>query len=140
MGINRARIFQLAKGFRGRGRNCWRIARQRVESALQHAYRGRREKKRVQGALAIARANAGSREHGLPYSRLAHGLRLANVQLNRKSLAELAMHEPLSFRAVVEQARFMLGPEELERRRRQREEHHEAAKGAMMGTGSGCAT
>lgn len=133
MGINRARIFQLAKGFRGRGRNCWRIARQRVEKALQHAYRGRREKKRTHGALCVARANAGGREHGLPYSRLAHGLRLANVELNRKSLAELAMHEPLSFRAVVEQARFMLGPEELERRARQQAEALTAAAAAPSG-------
>jgi len=125
MGINRARIFQLAKGFRGRGRNCWRIARQRVESALQHAYRGRREKKRVLGALAVARANAGAREHGLPYSRLAHGLRLSGVALNRKSLAELAANEPLSFRAVVEQARFMLGPEELRRREQQRQQQQQ---------------
>jgi large subunit ribosomal protein L20 len=126
MGINRARIFQLAKGFRGRGRNCWKIARQRVESALQHAYRGRREKKRVWRSLAVARSNAAGREHGLPWSRLSHGLRLANVTLNRKSLAELAMNEPLSFRAVVEQAKFMLGPEELRRRQQQ---HAEAAAG-----------
>ena len=65
MGLSRARILRLAKGFRGRAKNCIKIARLRVEKSLLHAYRGRKEKKRDQRSLWIARINAGAREHGV---------------------------------------------------------------------------
>ncbi len=65
MRLDRARVFELAKGFRGRAKNVWRISRMRVEKALQHAYRGRKEKKRDFRSLWIQRVNAGAREHGV---------------------------------------------------------------------------
>ncbi|KAG2496505.1 hypothetical protein HYH03_005330 [Edaphochlamys debaryana] len=109
MPINRQKILQLASGFRGRTRNCINIARLRVEKALQHAYVGRKLKKRYWRSVWITRINAGSREHGMSYSTLITGLKQENVQLNRKVLSELAMAEPFSFRALVEQVRFMRG-------------------------------
>eukprot|EP00775_Hariotina_reticulata_P013662 gene13663-13784_t len=80
-----------------------------AEKALQHAYKGRKDKRRDFRALWIQRINAGAREHGVKYSLLMHGLREENVQLNRKMLAELAMYEPYSFKALVEQVQYMKG-------------------------------
>ncbi|KAG2424649.1 hypothetical protein HXX76_014373 [Chlamydomonas incerta] len=109
MPINRQKILQLASSFRGRARNCIKIARLRVEKALQHAYVGRKLKKRHWRSVWIQRINAASREHGMTYTGLITGLKAENVALNRKVLSELAMSEPFSFKALVEQVRFMRG-------------------------------
>ncbi|GFR53032.1 hypothetical protein Agub_g15724 [Astrephomene gubernaculifera] len=109
MPINRQKILQLASGFRGRARNCIKIARMRVEKGLQHAYVGRKLKKRYWRSVWIQRINAGTREHGMSYSGFITGLKEENVQLNRKVLSELAMNEPFSFKALVDQVRFMRG-------------------------------
>ncbi|GAQ82016.1 putative Mitochondrial or chloroplast ribosomal protein L20 [Klebsormidium nitens] len=90
---------------RGRAKNCIRVARERVEKALQHSYRDRKEKKREMRGLWIQRINAGTRQHGMKYSDFVHGLSTQNVQLNRKVLSELAMHEPYSFKSLVEVAK-----------------------------------
>ncbi|CAH2037311.1 unnamed protein product, partial [Thlaspi arvense] len=103
--MNKKKIFSLAKGFRGRAKNCIRIARERVEKALQYSYRDRRNKKREMRGLWIERINAGSRQHGVNYGNFIHGLSKENVQLNRKVLSELSMHEPYSFKALVDVSR-----------------------------------
>lgn len=103
--MNRDLIFRLAKGFRGRAKNCIRTARDRVEKAQQYAYRDRRNKKRDMRGLWLQRINAGAREHGTKYGQLIHGLSCENVQLNRKVLSELAMFEPFSFKALVDLAK-----------------------------------
>ncbi|PNW88964.1 hypothetical protein CHLRE_01g052350v5 [Chlamydomonas reinhardtii] len=109
MPINRQKILQLASSFRGRARTCINIARLRVEKALQHAYVGRKLKKRHWRSVWIQRINAASREHGMSYTGLITGLKAENVALNRKVLSELAMSEPFSFKALVEQVRHMRG-------------------------------
>lgn len=101
-------IFKLAKGFRGRAKNCYRIAIVRVEKGLQHAYRARRLKKREARQTWIMQMGAGAREHGLNYSKLVQGLNLAKIGLDRHMLAELAKSEPLSFRAVVDECKAAL--------------------------------
>eukprot|EP00897_Mesotaenium_endlicherianum_P009982 jgi/Mesen1/9011/ME000563S08326 len=111
--MNNAEILKLAKGFRGRSKNCIRIARQSVEKALQYAYRDRRNKKRDMRGLWIQRINAGTREHGVKYGEFINGLNHENVQLNRKVLSELAMHEPYSFKSLVDLTRSYLRPPQL---------------------------
>ena len=101
-------IFKLAKGMRGRAKNCFRIARTRVEKGLQHAYRSRRLKKREARQTWIMQVGAGAREHGLVYSKLVQGLNLAKIGLDRNMLALLARDEPLSFRAVVDECKGAL--------------------------------
>lgn len=103
------KILRLAKGFRGRAKNCIRIARERVEKSLQYAYRDRKNKKREMRRLWITRINAGSRQYGMRYSDFIHGLQDENIQLNRKMLSELAVNEPYSFKALVNQVTFMRG-------------------------------
>ena len=95
------KILKLAKGFRGRRKNVFRIAKQAVMKAGQYAYRDRRTRKRVFRQLWIARINAAARLNGLSYSRLMGGLKKADVQLNRKMLAQLAVADPASFTTVV---------------------------------------
>lgn len=102
------KVLALAKGYRGRSKNCYRLALQRVEKALRYAYRDRRNRKRDFRALWIQRINAGAREHGLTYGRLMHGLSRAGVTLDRKVLADLAAREPAAFKAVVDKARAAL--------------------------------
>ena len=102
------KVLKLAKGFRGRSKNCFRIAIQKVEKALQYAYRDRRARKRDFRALWIQRINAGVRQHGLVYSQFINGLTLANIELDRKVLADLAVKEPEAFKAVVDQAKKAL--------------------------------
>lgn len=102
------KILKLAKGYRGRSKNCFRIAIERVEKALQYAYRDRRTKKRDFRALWIQRINAATREHGLPYSRFINGLIKAGIEIDRKVLADLAVREPVAFKAIVEQAQAAL--------------------------------
>src|SRR3990167_6482796 len=102
------KVLKLAKGYRGRSKNCYRIALQRVEKALQYAYRDRRNKKRDFRGLWIQRINAGAREHGLTYSKFVNGLTKAGIEIDRKVLADLAVREPLAFKEIVAQAQKAL--------------------------------
>jgi large subunit ribosomal protein L20 len=102
MPLNGTRLRQLSKGFRGRSKNCKTLARRRAEKALQYQYRDRRQRKRVNRGAWIQQINAATRQHGLSYSRFAQGLTHTEVKLDRKALAELAVFEPYSFRAVVQ--------------------------------------
>jgi large subunit ribosomal protein L20 len=94
----------MAKGYRGRNKNSFRVAIEKVEKALQYAYRDRRTKKRNFRALWIQRINAASREHGLTYSQFMDGIHKAQIEVDRKVLADIAVHEPEAFKALVEQA------------------------------------
>lgn len=142
--LNKKKLFQLAKGFRGRARNCVRIARPKVEKALQYATRDRKTKKREFRQLWVTRINAAAREHGvclemwkggcmhacvvmwhrwmphcmlityhhsgqLKYSVFLAGLTEQNIKLDRKVLSEIAIYEPHSFKALVDQVKFMKG-------------------------------
>lgn len=102
------KILKLAKGSRGRAKNTFRAAIQRVEKNLQYAYRDRRTRKRDFRSLWIQRINAGSRQHGLTYSQFMNGLKRAEIDLDRKILAELAVSEPAAFESLVGQAREAL--------------------------------
>lgn len=102
------KVLKLAKGYRGRSKSCFRIALQRVEKALQYAYRDRRNRKRDFRGLWIQRINAGVREHGLTYSRFINGLTKAGIDIDRKVLSDLAIHEPVAFKAIVDQAQKAL--------------------------------
>ena len=99
------KVLKLAKGYRGRANSCFTVALQRVEKALQYAYRDRRVRKRDFRGLWIQRINAGARQHGLTYSRFMHGMKLAGVGLDRKILADLAAREPDTFARLCEKAR-----------------------------------
>lgn len=99
----RKKIMKQAKGFFGRRKNVWTVAKNAVEKAMQYAYRGRKEKKRNFRALWIMRINAGAREHGMSYSQFMGALKKNNIELNRKVLADLAMNHPEAFKAVVDQ-------------------------------------
>ena len=96
---------KFAKGYFGRRKNVWTVAKNAVEKGWVYAYRDRKVKKREFRKLWIQRINAGAREHGLSYSRLMGGLKSANVEINRKVLADLAMNHPKAFKAVVEKAK-----------------------------------
>lgn len=102
------KVLALAKGYRGRSKNCYRIALQRVEKALQYAYRDRRTRKRDFRALWIQRINAGVRIHGLTYSKFINGLIKAGIEIDRKVLSDLAIHEPAAFKGIVDQAQKAL--------------------------------
>jgi large subunit ribosomal protein L20 len=102
------RILEQAKGYYGRRKNTIRIARQAVEKAGQYAYRDRKVKKRTFRGLWIQRINAGVRAEGLTYSQFMHGLKLAGIELDRKVLADIAMHEGDAFRAIIAQAKQAL--------------------------------
>ena len=102
------RILDLAKGYYGRRKNTIRIARQAVEKAGQYAYRDRKVKKRSFRALWIQRINAAVRAEGLTYGQFMHGLKLAGVDLDRKVLADIAMHEGEAFKGIIAQARGAL--------------------------------
>ena len=97
----RNRVLKLAKGFRGRRKNCYRRANQAVERKLDFATRDRRVRKREFRALWITRINAAARQLGLSYSKLVHGLAKAGVQIDRKIMAELAVLDPKGFEAVA---------------------------------------
>ena len=99
------KILKMAKGYRGRSKNCFRIALQRVEKALQYAYRDRRNKKRDFRGLWIQRINAAVRPEGLTYSRFINGLKIAKIDLDRKVLADLAAREPATFKKIVEKVK-----------------------------------
>ena len=105
------KVLRLAKGYRGRNSTVYRIAIERVEKALQCAYRDRRNRKRDFRALWIQRINAGAREHGLTYSQFMHGIKLAGLELDRKVLSDLAVREPEAFEAIVDTVRSALNAE-----------------------------
>ncbi|MGH6647207.1 50S ribosomal protein L20 [Aquabacterium sp.] len=102
------KVLALAKGFRGRRKNVFRIAKQAVMKAGQYAYRDRRAKKRVFRRLWIARINAGSRALGLTYSKLIAGIKKASIEIDRKVLADLAVNDPAAFASIVEKAKAQL--------------------------------
>jgi large subunit ribosomal protein L20 len=97
----RKRIMKLAKGFFGRKKNVWTVAKNAIEKGLVYAYRDRKQKKREFRAVWIQRINAGARLHGMSYSELMGKLKKGGVSLNRKVLADLAMNHPATFTAVV---------------------------------------
>ena len=103
------KVIKAAKGYYGRRKNTFRTATQAVDKARQYAYRDRRVRKREFRALWIQRINAGSRAHGLPYGQFIDGLNKAGIEVDRKVLADLAVHEPAAFEALVGQARAALG-------------------------------
>ncbi len=102
------KVIKAAKGSRGRSKNTFRAAVQRVEKNLQYAYRDRRARKRNFRSLWIQRINAAAREHGMTYGRFINGLGRAGVEIDRKILADLAVREPEAFKALVEQAQAAL--------------------------------
>ncbi len=97
------KVFKLAKGYRGRSKNCFTIAVQKVEKGLQYAYRDRRNRKRDFRGLWIQRINAAARIHGMNYSQLIGGLKKANIEIDRKMLAELAINNAEGFAEIVNQ-------------------------------------
>src|SRR3954463_908694 len=105
------RIRENAKGYYGRRKNTIRIARQAVEKAGQYAYRDRKVKKRTFRGLWIQRINAGVRAEGLTYSQFMHGCKLAGIELDRKVLADIAMHEGEVFKTIIAQAKGALPAE-----------------------------
>ena len=102
------KYLKLAKGYRGGRSKLYRSAREAVERAWAYSYRDRKQRKREFRKLWILRINAGAREHGLSYSRFMRGLSLAGVELNRKVLADLAVHEKDSFSKLVDLAKSKL--------------------------------
>ena len=98
----RKKILKQAKGYFGRRKNVWTVAKNAVEKAMLYAYRDRRTNKRNFRALWIARINAGAREHGMSYSQFMGKVKSNNIELNRKVLADLAMNNPQAFKAVVD--------------------------------------
>ncbi len=109
--IARARhkkVLKAAKGYRGRRKNVYRVAKQAVMKAGQYAYRDRRQKKRQFRTLWIARINAGARECGLTYSRFMNGLKKAAIEVDRKVLADLAVFDKTAFGQFVEMAKKAL--------------------------------
>jgi large subunit ribosomal protein L20 len=101
----RKKILKAAKGYWGRRKNVYTVAKGAVEKGMQYAYRDRRVKKREFRKLWILRINAGAREHGLSYSQLIGGLKNSNIDLNRKVLADLAMNHPDAFKAIVDKVK-----------------------------------
>ena len=97
----RKKVLKLAKGYFGRRKNVWTVAKNAVEKALQYAYRDRKQKKRNFRALWIMRINAGARLHGMSYSQFIGKVKANNIELNRKVLADLAMNHPEAFTAIV---------------------------------------
>jgi large subunit ribosomal protein L20 len=98
------KVVAMAKGYRGRNKNSFRVAIEKVEKGLQYAYRDRRQKKRNFRALWIQRINAAAREHGMTYSQFMDGIHKAQIEVDRKVLADLAVREPDAFKALVDQA------------------------------------
>ena len=102
------KIIKMASGYRGRAKNCFRVAIERVEKALRYAYRDRRTRKRDFRGLWIQRINAAVREHGLTYSSFINGITKAGITIDRKVMADLAVKEPQSFKTLVDQAQVAL--------------------------------
>jgi large subunit ribosomal protein L20 len=102
------KVLKAAKGFYGRRKNTIRIAKQAVEKSLQYAYRDRKVRKRNFRALWVQRINAAVREHGLTYGRFIDGLNKAGIEIDRKVLSDMAIHEPQAFAAIVAQSKTAL--------------------------------
>ena len=102
------KVLKAAKGFYGRRKNTIRIAKQAVEKSKQYAYRDRKNRKRNFRALWVQRINAAVREHGLTYGRFIDGLNKAGIEIDRKVLSDMAIHEPQAFAALVGQAKVSL--------------------------------
>ena len=103
------KVLALAKGYRGRRKNVYRVAKQAVMKAGQYAYRDRRQRKRQFRVLWIVRINAAARENGLSYSKFMNGLKKASINIDRKVLADLAVFDKPAFAKLVEQAKANLG-------------------------------
>ena len=95
------KILKLAKGYRGRSKNCFRSAKQRVEKSMLYAYRDRKNKKRTFRSLWIQRLNAYAREQGTTYSQLMYQLKNSDITINRKLLSELAISQPIEFQILM---------------------------------------
>ena len=102
------KILSLAKGYRGRRKNVFRVAKEAVMKAGQYAYRDRRTRKRVFRSLWIARINAAARSHGVTYSRFMAGLKKAAIEIDRKVLADLAVNDPAAFGSIVDKVKAQL--------------------------------
>ena len=102
------KVLSMAKGYRGRNKNVFRVAVEKVEKALQYAYRDRRTKKRNFRSLWIQRINAATRLHDMTYSRFMNGLAKAGIELDRKVLADIAVKEPETFAKLVDQVKASL--------------------------------
>ena len=98
----RKKILKKAKGYFGRRKNVYTVAKNAVEKGLSYAYRDRKNKKRVFRSLWITRINAAARQHGLSYSELINKLKVKEIDINRKVLADLAMNQPEAFKAIIE--------------------------------------
>ena len=103
------KIFRLAKGFYGKGKNCVSVAAPRVDRALQMAYKERKLKKRDMRKSWIISINAAVREHNLPYSRFVYALSHSNIELDRKILSNLGVNEPYSFKAIIDEVKLQSG-------------------------------
>ncbi|WP_299001118.1 50S ribosomal protein L20 [Flagellimonas sp. S174] len=101
----RKKVMKQAKGYFGRRKNVWTVAKNAVEKAMLYAYRDRRNKKRTFRALWITRINAGARLHGMSYSQFMGKVKAQGIELNRKVLADLAMNHPDAFKAIVEKVK-----------------------------------
>ncbi len=102
------KILKLAKGYRGRAKNCFRVSIEKVEKALQYAYRDRRNKKRDFRALWVQRINAAVRQYDLVYSQFMYGIKLIGLDINRKMLSEMAIQHDDSFSALILQVKNRL--------------------------------
>ena len=105
----RAKVLEQAKGYYGRKKSSYRFAKEQLDHSLAHAYRDRKAKKRTFRSLWIVRINAAARENGLSYNRFMEGVRKAGIELDRKSLADLAVSDPKAFAVVAESAKAALG-------------------------------
>jgi large subunit ribosomal protein L20 len=101
----RKKVMKQAKGYFGRRKNVWTVAKNAVEKAMLYAYRDRKNKKRTFRALWITRINAGARMHGMSYSQFMGKVKSNGIELNRKVLADLAMNHPDAFKAIVERVK-----------------------------------
>lgn len=101
----RKKVLKQAKGYFGRRKNVWTVAKNAVDKAMLYAYRDRKTKKRNFRSLWIMRINAGTRQYGMSYSQFMGGLKSANIDLNRKVLADLAMNHPAAFKAIVDKVK-----------------------------------
>ena len=101
----RKNMMKLSKGYFGRRKNVWTVAKNAIEKGLLYAYTGRKQKKRNFRSLWITRINAGAREHGMSYSQFMGKVKANNIELNRKVLADLAMNHPDAFEAIVKKVK-----------------------------------
>ena len=101
----RKKVLKQAKGYFGRRKNVWTVAKNAVDKAMLYSYRDRKTKKRNFRSLLIMRINAAAREHGMSYSQFMGGIKATGIRLNRKVLADLAMNHPTAFKAIVDKVK-----------------------------------